>query len=58
LGTADAYATAAFAMGSAGPRWTARLAGYGALTITDDDRTLATPGFSALRTAMRADRPG
>jgi thiamine biosynthesis lipoprotein len=58
LGTADAYATAAFAMGSAGPRWTARLAGYGALTITDDDRTLSTPGFSALRTAMRADRPG
>jgi thiamine biosynthesis lipoprotein len=55
LASADAYATAAFAMGAAGPAWTARLAGHGALTITDDDRTLATPGFVALRAALRAD---
>lgn len=55
LGTADAYATAAFAMGAAGPAWTTRLAGHGAMTITDDDRVLSTPGFSALRAAMRAD---
>jgi thiamine biosynthesis lipoprotein len=55
LATADAYATAAFAMGEGGPDWTARLAGYGALTITADDRMLSTPGFNACRAAMRAD---
>ena len=46
LGTADAYATAAYAMG---PRraidWTARLRGYEALTILSGGRVLATPGF-------------
>ena len=48
LGTADAYATAAYAMGEAGPRWTARLpAGYDALTILADGRVLTTPGFPA-----------
>lgn len=45
LGTADAYATAAFAMGELGPRWTARLAGYEALTILADRTVLTTPGF-------------
>lgn len=48
LAIADAYATAAFAMGV--PRaihWTARLRGYDALTITADGRVLATPGFPA-----------
>ena len=45
LGTADAYATAAFAMGEAGPEWTARLAGYEALTILADRSVLTTPGF-------------
>jgi thiamine biosynthesis lipoprotein len=45
LGIADAYATAAFAMGHAGPAWTARLRGYEALTILADGRTLRTPGF-------------
>ena len=46
LGTADAYATAAFAMGARGPAWTARLPqGYEALTITADVRFLSTPGF-------------
>jgi len=48
LGTADAYATAAFAMGARGPAWTARLPhGYEALTITADERVLSTPGFPA-----------
>jgi len=46
LATADAYATAAFAMG---PKrvghWTARLRGYEALTILADGRVLSTPGF-------------
>ena len=46
LATADAYATAAFAMGA--PRalhWTARLRGYEALAILADGRVLSTPGF-------------
>jgi thiamine biosynthesis lipoprotein len=48
LATADAYATAAFAMGARGPAWTARLpAGYEAMTITADGRVLSTPGFPA-----------
>jgi thiamine biosynthesis lipoprotein len=46
LATADAYATAAFAMGPvAGPRWTARLRGYEALTILADDVVLSTSRF-------------
>jgi thiamine biosynthesis lipoprotein len=45
LATADAYATAAFAMGLAGPRWTARLPGYEAMTILENGRVLSTPGF-------------
>jgi thiamine biosynthesis lipoprotein len=45
LATADAYATAAFAMGEAGPEWTARLRGYEAMTILATDEVLATPGF-------------
>jgi thiamine biosynthesis lipoprotein len=48
LGTADAYATAAFAMGEAGPMWTARLGrGYEAMTILADGRVLSTAGFAA-----------
>jgi thiamine biosynthesis lipoprotein len=47
LATADAYATAAFAMGERGPAWTARLAGYEAMTILADGRVLSTPGFPA-----------
>jgi thiamine biosynthesis lipoprotein len=46
LATADAYATAAFAMGAQGaPGWTARLRGYEAMTILADGRVLATPNF-------------
>ena len=48
LATADAYATAAFAMGRDGPRWTARLRGYEAMTILADETVLSTPGFPAL----------
>jgi thiamine biosynthesis lipoprotein len=50
LGTADAYATAAFAMGADGPEWTATLPGYDALCITSDRRVLSTPGFARHRT--------
>ena len=46
LATADAYATAAFAMGRLdGPRWTARLRGYEAMTILADETVLSTGGF-------------
>jgi FAD:protein FMN transferase len=45
LATADAYATAAFAMGVAGPAWTATLDGYDAMTILAPGRVLTTPGF-------------
>jgi thiamine biosynthesis lipoprotein len=49
LATADAYATAAFAMGADGPAWTARLPrGYEALTILEDGRVLSTAGFPAV----------
>jgi FAD:protein FMN transferase len=47
LGTADGYATAAFAMGAAGPRWTATLPGYEAMTILADGTVLSTAGFPA-----------
>ncbi|MEA2286135.1 MAG: FAD:protein transferase [Solirubrobacteraceae bacterium] len=49
LGTADAYATAAFAMGLDGPVWTATLEGFEALTILADGRVLSTPGMARLR---------
>ncbi len=45
LATADAYATAAFAMGRNGPPWTTRLDGYEAMTILDDDTVIYTPAF-------------
>jgi len=51
LATADAYATAAFAMGEAGPEWTATLGLYEAMTIMADDRVLSTHGFPAVRDA-------
>jgi thiamine biosynthesis lipoprotein len=54
LAAADAYATAAFAMGRAGPRWTAGLDGHAAMTILRGDRVLSTPGFVALRTGAYA----
>jgi thiamine biosynthesis lipoprotein len=48
LGTADAYSTAAFAMGAAGPVWTLGLQGYEAMTILADGTVLSTPGFPLL----------
>lgn len=50
LATADAYATAGFAMGRKGPAWTARLHGYEALTVLEDGRILRTPGFPSVET--------
>jgi thiamine biosynthesis lipoprotein len=49
LGTADAYATAAFGLGADGPAWTARLEGYGAMTILPGEQVLSTPGLLRLR---------
>jgi thiamine biosynthesis lipoprotein len=49
LATADAYATAAFAMGEAGIHWAADLPGYEAMTILTDERVLSTPGFPSAR---------
>ncbi len=49
LATADAYATAAFAMGRGAAAWCGRLAGYDAMVITDDERVLTTAGFARHR---------
>ena len=46
LARADAHATAAFAMGSRGPAWSA---GLTAMTILTDDQVLLTPTFCHLR---------
>jgi thiamine biosynthesis lipoprotein len=54
LATADAYATAAFAMGPGGPAWTATLTGYDAMCITSDHRVLSTPGFARHRAIAAA----
>jgi thiamine biosynthesis lipoprotein len=54
LGMADAYATAAFAMGADGPEWTLGLGDYEALTILSDGRVLSTPGVEALRDRVRS----
>jgi thiamine biosynthesis lipoprotein len=51
LALADAYATAAFAMGAEGPAWTATLDGYDAMCITSDRQVLTTPGFARHRAA-------
>jgi thiamine biosynthesis lipoprotein len=46
LANADAYATAAFAMGArVAPHWLARLRGYESLIILNDERVLSTPSL-------------
>lgn len=49
LGTADAYATAAFAMGAGGPEWTRGIAPYEAMTVLAGEHVLLTAGFERLR---------
>jgi thiamine biosynthesis lipoprotein len=49
LATADAYATAAFAMGQSGAAWAAGLAGYETLCITADQAVLTSPGLDRYR---------
>jgi thiamine biosynthesis lipoprotein len=48
LALADAYSTAAFALGLEGPAWTLTLDGYEAMTILSDERVLSTPGFPSV----------
>jgi len=49
LARADAYATAAFAMGTEGLRWVDALPGYYAAGITHDARLVTTRGLDRLR---------
>jgi len=45
LGRADAYATAALAMGLPGLDWLARLDGYESGAVTEDGRAFRSPGL-------------
>jgi thiamine biosynthesis lipoprotein len=54
LATADAYATAAFAMGTGGLAWLEGRQGYEALAITTDRRVLWTTGFERYRARSAA----
>lgn len=45
LGTADAYATAIYAMGPAGIEWAAQLENFEAMVILADERVISTSGF-------------
>jgi thiamine biosynthesis lipoprotein len=49
VATADAFATAAYAMGPKGARWCAELTGYAAMVILADDTVLSTPAMSRYR---------
>jgi thiamine biosynthesis lipoprotein len=49
LGTADAYATAIFAMGTSGPKWACQLETYAAMVILSDGTALSTPNFDRYR---------
>jgi FAD:protein FMN transferase len=57
LGTADAYATAAFAAGQEGPWWTAALPDHEAMTILADDRVLSTRGMARVLVELRRSSP-
>lgn len=46
LATADAFATAAFAMGEAAPDWLAGLSEYRSFVVRTDGSTWASPGFA------------
>ncbi len=48
LALADAYSTAAWAMGPDGPDWTLTLDGYEAMTILGHGEVVCTPGFPDL----------
>jgi thiamine biosynthesis lipoprotein len=48
LGLADAYSTAAFALGEEGPAWLARIDGYESYTVFETGRVVATAGFPSV----------
>jgi thiamine biosynthesis lipoprotein len=48
LGLADAFATAAFVLGTDGPAWVSGVDGYECWTVLHDGRVLATAGFPML----------
>jgi thiamine biosynthesis lipoprotein len=58
LVSADAYATAAFAMGAAAPDWLESLAGYESLVISADGQGWSTQGFKDLQGALPVTTPG
>ncbi|MBV9214205.1 MAG: FAD:protein FMN transferase [Actinobacteria bacterium] len=58
LATADALATAGFAMGRSAAGWLARQPDVEAMVIDDSGRTLTTPGFDALRVDAPRKVPG
>jgi thiamine biosynthesis lipoprotein len=58
LVSADAYATAAFAMGAAAPDWLESLAGYESLVINADGQGWSTQGFKDLQGALPVTTPG
>jgi FAD:protein FMN transferase len=49
LGTADAYATAIYAMGDNGPEWALALEAYAVMMILPDGTALSTPNFDRYR---------
>jgi thiamine biosynthesis lipoprotein len=57
LGTADAYATAIFAMGKRGPEWACALKTYAVLVILSDGAVLSTPNFEPYRLAHERAAP-
>ncbi|HXW78276.1 MAG TPA: FAD:protein FMN transferase [Acidimicrobiales bacterium] len=56
LTTADAYATAAIAMGAAAPSWLETLSGYEALVISPTGRGWSTPRFDQLSVTTLGSR--
>jgi thiamine biosynthesis lipoprotein len=55
--SADAYATAAFAMGAAATDWLESLDGYESLVISPDGRGWSTQGFKDLQSALPLTTP-
>jgi FAD:protein FMN transferase len=58
LADADAYATAALAMGRAGVDWLARLAGYQAAVVAEDGTCFRSDDLPAVELRTHAVRPG
>jgi thiamine biosynthesis lipoprotein len=58
LVSADAYATAAFAMGAAAPEWLESLNGYESLVISGEGRGWSTRGFKDLESVLPVTTPG